>query len=378
MKNAGTTLRNSLLNSKPGNADKALWLAIFALLAAGLVMVYSSSFIFAQERYKDGLYFFKRHLIFGVAGVALFLAGWRLPVEQLQKHSSKIMGAAMLGLIGALMPGMAHRAGGASRWISLAGFTFQPSEFAKLAVLVFVANQLSKKLSLQSNFRSGFLTYFIGALPIYGLLLCQPDFGTVALLLCTTFCMLLVVGVRLRYLITTIAAIIPTALTLILTSSYRKARLMSFLDPWSDPAHKGFQVIQSFIAFYSGKIFGVGLGNSREKLFYLPEAHNDFIFSVVGEELGLVGVIFFVGLFLIVVMRGLNAANRLEKPFERGLAAGITACIGLQAFFNMGVVLGILPTKGLPLPLISYGGTSLVITLFMLGVLSQLSEKSLS
>ena len=208
------------------------------------------------------------------------------------------------------------------------------------------------------------------------LLLCQPDFGTVALLLCSTFCMLLAAGVRTRYLVTTLAAVLPTGAALILISPYRRARVLGFLDPWSDPAHKGFQVIQSFIAFFSGKWFGVGLGNSREKLFYLPEAHNDFIFAVVGEELGLMGVAFFVALFLVVVWRGLNAAQRLEGPFERALAAGIACCIGLQAFFNMGVVLGLLPTKGLPLPLISYGGTSLIVTLFMLGIVAQLSEKS--
>ena len=151
---------------------------------------------------------------------------------------------------------------------------------------------------------------------------------------------------------------------------------MSFLDPWSDPAHKGFQIIQSLIAFVTGKWLGVGLGNSREKLFYLPEAHNDFIFAVVGEELGMFGVLFFVTLFLVVVMRGLTAAGKLRDPFERGLCAGIAGCIGLQAFFNMGVVLGLLPTKGLPLPLISYGGTSLIVSLFMLGLLAQLSESA--
>lgn len=372
MRNAGTISKSSLRNS-----DRALWLAVFALVAAGLVMVYSSSFIFAQERYHDGLYFFKRHLLFGAAGLATFLAGWRLPVEVLRRYALAFLAVACATLIGALVPGLAHRAGGASRWISIAGFTFQPAEFAKLTVIVFVSTQLSKKISRQENFRSGFLAYFIGALPIYGLLLLQPDFGTVALLLCTTFCMLLASGVRLKYLLTTLGAILPTATTLIVISPYRRARVLGFLDPWSDPAHKGFQIIQSFIAFFSGKWFGVGLGNSREKLFYLPEAHNDFIFAVVGEELGFLGVVFFVGLFLVVILRGLTAASRLEHPFERGLAAGISCCIGLQAFFNMGVVLGLLPTKGLPLPLISYGGTSIIVTLFMLGMLAQLSERAI-
>jgi cell division protein FtsW len=286
------------------------------------------------------------------------------------------MGIAALGLACALIPGVAHRSGGATRWISVYGLTFQPSEFAKLAVLIFVATQLSRKLDQQDNLRSGLLTYFIGAIPIYILLLCQPDFGTVALLFCSTFCMLFVSGVRIKYLAITVASLVPTAAALILTTPYRRDRLLGFLDPWSDPAHKGFQVIQSFIAFFSGRWFGVGLGNSREKLFYLPEAHNDFIFAVVGEELGLLGVLFFVVLFLIVIWRGLGVAALLKEPFERGLAAGIATCLGLQAFFNMGVVLGLLPTKGLPLPLISYGGSSLIVTLFMLGVLARLSERA--
>ncbi len=374
MKNAGITLKSSSPSSNTTVGDRTLWLAIFALLAAGLVMVYSSSFIFAQERFKDGLYFFKRHLIFMGAGLGTFVLGWRLPIDRLRQYTFLLMLAALLILVGALVPGLAHRSGGASRWITIFGLTFQPSELAKLAVLIFVATQISRKIDYQENFRTGFLTYFIPVIPVYVLLLCQPDFGTVALLLCTTFCMLLACGVRIKYLVTTMAVLVPTATSLILTSSYRRARLMSFLDPWSDPAHKGFQVIQSFIAFFSGKWFGVGLGNSREKLFYLPEAHNDFIFSVVGEELGLFGVLFFVGLFLVIVLRGLTAAQKIERPFERALTVGISVCIGLQAFFNMGVVLGLLPTKGLPLPLISYGGTSLVITLFMLGLLAQLSE----
>ncbi|MEW6056722.1 MAG: putative lipid II flippase FtsW [Bdellovibrionota bacterium] len=364
-------LENSQLLS-----DRTLWIAIFALLAAGLVMVYSSSFIFALERYKDGLYFFKRHLIFGSIGVGAFIIGLKIPLKKLQQLSFAFVAATAVLLVCALIPGLSHRAGGASRWINLFGFTLQPAEIAKFAVILFVANQLAKKSETQANFTTGFLTYFIPVIPIYLLLLTQPDFGTFALLICATFCMLFGAGIKLRYLLTTVALAVPLAVALIFTSPYRKARVLGFLDPWSDPAHKGFQVIQSFLAFYSGKWLGVGLGNSKEKLFYLPEAHNDFIFAVVGEELGLFGVLFFVSLFLIVVMRGLTVAKKAQDTFQRSLAIGISTLIGLQAFFNMAVVLGLLPTKGLPLPLISYGGTSLITTLFILGVLTQLSERS--
>jgi cell division protein FtsW len=254
--------------------SRDLWVAIFALLCAGLVMVYSSSFIFAQERYKDGLYFFKRHMLFSIIGVVFFFIGWKLPLKKikqnqllLQKTAFFFVIASTISLIATFIPGISHKVLGANRWINLFGLTFQPSEFAKFAIILYVATQLNKKLDRQTNWRAGFFTYFVGVLPIYIVLLLQPDFGTAALMLCTTVCMLLACGVHIRYLLTTFLMLVPTGAILILGSAYRRNRLIGFLSPWSDPAHKGFQVIQSFIAFYSGKFFGVGLGNSREKLF---------------------------------------------------------------------------------------------------------------
>lgn len=356
--------------------DRGLWLTSFALLCAGLVMVYSSSFIFAQERFKDGLFFFKKHLIFCGIGAGAFLLGWRISIERLKKSALTFLIVVMVLLAFTLVPGISVKAGGASRWLRILNFSFQPSELAKLAVLLFVAFQIDRKIRDQSNWRTGFFTYFVTPIPVYALLLLQPDFGTTAICLSATFLMLLGCGLRLKFILGTFLALVPTATILIATSAYRMKRFTTFLNPWADPSHKGFQVIQSLLAFYSGQWFGVGLGNSREKLFYLPEAHNDFIFAVVGEELGLFGVVFFVTLFLIIVLRGLAVAERSKNMFQKALAVGIASIIGLQAFFNMGVVLGLLPTKGLPLPLISYGGTSLVVNLFLLGVLTQLSEKT--
>jgi cell division protein FtsW len=347
------------------------------LFAGGLVMVYSSSAIFAEDRFKgDSLHFVKRHLTFMVLGAAAFFGARRLPLERLRGATVGLLAAAIATLAGALIPGISHRAGGASRWLAVGGLTFQPAELAKVAVILYVALQLARKGERQDNWRAGLLAYFLGALPVYALLLAQPDFGTVALLACVTLCMMLACGARARYVLAAIAGVIPVGAALILTSPYRKARLLGFLDPWSDPGHKGFQVIQSFLAFFSGKWFGVGVGNSHEKLFYLPEAHNDFIFAVIGEEFGFIGVAIVVSLYLIIVMRGLSTARRLTDPFQRALAVGISSLIGLQAFFNMGVVLGLLPTKGLPLPLVSYGGTSLLATMFMLGLLAQLTERA--
>jgi len=337
-------------------------------------MVYSSSFILAAERFKDGLYFFKRHVLYCGFGTLFFILGRHLNSYQLQKLAKPLLIFATLALVATLIPGIAHRVGGASRWISFFGFRFQPGELAKFAVILFVASQLQKKLAYQDSWKTGFLTYFVGVIPIYFALLLQPDFGTFVLLIATTMCMLWGAGVRLKYLLGTTLAFFPIAATLILAKPYRKARLLAYLDPWSDPAHKGFQIIQSFVAFYEGSFFGVGLGNSREKLFYLPEAHNDFIFSVIGEELGLLGVVFVIALFLLIIRHGIQTALRTQNTFNRGLALGITSVLGLQAFCNMGVVTGLLPTKGFPLPLVSYGGSSLLVTLFMLGILSRLAE----
>lgn len=356
------------------HSDHAFWIALFALVAMGLVMVYSSSFILAADRFKDGLYFFKRHFIYCCIGAGVFFLGRNISIKQLMRATRPLLITTTVLLFAALIPGISHKAGGAARWISLAGFTFQPSELAKFSVILFVALQLHFKLPLQDNWKTGLLTYFVGALPVYFALVLQSDFGTTALLVMTTMFMLWGSGVRLKYLLTSVLGAVPIGAFLILGKAYRRARLMTFLDPWSDPAHKGFQIIQSFVAFYEGRFLGVGLGNSKEKLFFLPEAHNDFIFSVIGEELGLVGVLFVVALYLIIIRHGIRTAMQLRDTFSRALALGITCLIGLQAFCNMGVAIGLLPTKGFPLPLISFGGSSLLITLFMLGILSKLSD----
>lgn len=383
MKSAGITTKNWFRSFKtarpntgnPGDLDRTLWIAIFVLLAAGVIMVYSASYIYAQDRFKDGLYFFKRHLVHVGIGILVFFIGLKTPLRKLEKWAYVILGFTTVLLLLTLIPAFAHKAGGAARWLSFGPFSMQPSELAKAAMLVFIAAQLSRKQGEPQNWRTGFLAYFVPATPIYLLLLMQPDFGSTALLLLTTTLVLMATGIRIQYILATLAVLIPTGAMLILSSPYRLARVQAYLDPWKDAAGKGFQVIQSLVAVYSGQWFGVGLGNSKEKLFYLPEAHNDFIFAVAAEELGVFGIVFFTALFLMVVSRGLRAAAAADTLFEQGLSLGIATMIGLQAFFNMGVVLGLLPTKGLPLPLVSYGGTSLVVTMLLFGWLAQLADK---
>jgi cell division protein FtsW len=338
-------------------------------------MVYSASYIYAEERFHDGLYFFKRHMVFSLLGVGAFLAGSRVPMAWLKRMAFPFLGLCTVLVLATLIPGLGRRAGGAARWLVLGPLGLQPAELLKAAVLLFVAAQLERKEGERQNWRTGFLAYFAAALPAYVLLLLQPDFGSTILLLATTTLVLLATGIRVQYIATMLAGTATAGALLILTSPYRRARVEAFLDPWKDAAGKGFQVIQSLVAVYSGSWLGVGLGNSKEKLFYLPEAHNDFIFAVVAEELGVFGILFFTGIFLTIVLRGLKAAAASRTTFERGLALGISVMIGLQAFFNIGVVLGLLPTKGLPLPLVSYGGTSLIVTMLQLGVLTQLAER---
>lgn len=374
--NTKSVSKNNSVVKVSVHSDYLLWFSIFLLLACGLVMVYSSSFIFAQDRMKDGFYFFKKHLFSIMLGSGFFLLGFKMSLELLRKGAYAFLALSTVLLAFTFLPFFSKQAGGAQRWIELFGFSFQPAEFAKFAVILYLARQVERKISFQKNIVSGVLTYFIGCIPIYILLMNQPDFGTAALILMTTFVVLFGSGVKIRYLLGLFLGFIPVIVYFIYSKPYRLNRLLIFFDPWVDPTAKGFQTIQSLLAFYSGKWLGVGFGNSKEKLFYLPEAHNDFIFAVIGEESGLLGVFFITALFLIIGIRGLKIVQKQKNGFYKALALGITSIVSLQAYFNMGVVLGLLPTKGIPLPLISYGGTCLVVTLFMLGVLVQLSEKN--
>lgn len=362
-----------------------LILTVFAITLFGLVMVYSTSYIYAQERFHEGLYFFKRQLTFAALGAGFFFLGRRISLRFLEKNTYAFLGGAVLLLGFTFIPGLGHKAGGASRWLQIRiphvfNIQLQPSELIKVAVLLFIAVQTKRKLfsrEVEENFRTNFLSYFTGVLPIYVLLMLQPDFGTTALLLISTTLILLGLGISWRYLFTLAGVLLPTATLLIATSAYRRARFESFLNPWLDATGKGFQVIQSLLAVYNGGLTGVGFGNSKGKLFYLPEAHNDFIFAVIAEEAGLIAIIALIALYFIIVQSGLKAARTLYDPFDRTLALGIAVLFGLQASFHMGVVLGLLPAKGLPLPLISYGGSSIIVWLFLCGLLTQLREKSL-
>ncbi|RLA93717.1 MAG: putative lipid II flippase FtsW [Deltaproteobacteria bacterium] len=262
------------------------------------------------------------------------------------------------------------------RWIRFGPISVQPSECAKLGLIIYLSFFLSRKLKNVKNFSTGFLPPFIVTGILSLLVLLQPDYGTSFLLIAILFISLFVAGARILHLLLSLLLLVPLGLFLILNCPYRLKRLLAFFDPWSDPTDSGFQIIQSYLAFGSGGLFGLGLGNGRQKLFYLPEAHTDFILSVVGEELGFVGVIIIITLFFIVIFCGIKISFRARDLFGSFLALGLVSLVGLEALINMGAVMGLLPTKGTTLPFISYGGSSLIVSLTAIGILLNISSQS--
>ena len=353
--------------------DIILLIATLALVGIGIVMVYSTSAIIAGDRFGDPYYFLKRQVLYAAVGFVLMILMMFFPYEMLKRFAYPILILSILLLIAVLIPGIGHRAGGAMRWLKIQSFSFQPSEFAKLGLVVFLAYFLAKKEEKIRSFSFGFLPTILLSGLVIALVMKEPDFGAAFFLTVMVFLLLFVSGARVIYIVGAFLIAIPVAYTLLMNVGYRYKRLMSFIRPWEDPTGTSFQIIQSFLSFGSGGLFGLGLGEGRQKLFFLPAPHTDFIFSVIGEELGLVGAMVVVLLFFILTLRGIQIGLSLEERFGAYLALGITLMISLQAVINMGVVLGLLPTKGLTLPLVSYGGTSLVANLVGVGILLHLS-----
>jgi cell division protein FtsW len=280
------------------------------------------------------------------------------------------------GLLGVLIfPGLRHEVGGSARWLKFSFLSFQPAELAKLALVIYLARSLTKKEGRMQSLKVGILPHFIVLGGLFFLVLKQPDFGTGIVFATLVFILLFAAGARVLYLGAAVLAAVPVLFYVATRAHYRMGRLLAFLDPWKDPSDSGFQIIQSFLGFGAGKLFGLGLGQGHQKLFYLPEVHTDFIFSVIGEELGLLGVTVVMGLFVFLTWRGFRASFRAADLFGAYLALGVTLLIAVQALLNMGVVLGLLPTKGATLPFVSYGGTSLMINLMAVGILLNISSQ---
>jgi cell division protein FtsW len=345
---------------------------VAALLLVGLIMVTSASMAIAARDMGDPFYFLERQFIFTMAGVAVAWMMTRIPTELWDKYGLGLLLLGLLLLILVLIPGLGARVNGARRWLRIGVLNFQVSELAKVLVLMWLCSYCVRKRAELESTLPGLLKPF-GLLSVTAvLLLIEPDFGAATVLFATGFAVLFIAGARLRFVLLLVSTAVVAFALLALTSSYRLKRLLIFLHPFDDPFNGGFQLTQSLIAIGRGSWFGVGLGSSVQKLFYLPEAHTDFVFAVLAEELGLVGVTGVIGLFVALVWRAFHISRLAAQAglrFQAYLAMAFGIWLGLQASVNIGVNMGVLPTKGLTLPLLSYGRSSLLVSLAWLGVL---------
>ncbi len=357
-------------------SSNLLLIVTFILIGFGLVAIYSTSAIFAEERFGDGLFFLERQLLWVLLGLVVMLIAWRIKYKWIRVLSNPLLFLTFTLLVLVLLPQFGREAGGAQRWLRIGGgFSFQPSELAKLALLIYLADYLVRKQDRLKSFSRGFLPPLLMVGGIAGLIFLQPDMGTGVFLGMISFFLLFIAGVKIIHLTGLALFFLSVFYFLVITADYRLRRILTFFDPGKDPLGAGFQLAQSFLALGSGGIRGVGLGESRQKLFYLPAAHTDFIFSIVGEELGFLGTVSLIILFLVFLWAGMRIASRASDLFGYLLGAGITLTIVLQAIINMGVATGTLPTTGIPLPFISFGGSSLLFSLAGVGLLLNISRQ---
>lgn len=344
------------------------------LICIGMVMIYSTSSIYAWEKYQDSFFFLKRHLSFLFIGAILTFLVMAVDYNNFRKYAKPLLVVSLFLLVLVLIPGIGREVSGARRWFRFKFISFQPSELAGMAVIIYVADFIARKGNLIKDFFKGFFppVCVLGACSL--LILVQPDLGTTVALCAVVFIMLFVAGARVTYLLSIILSSLPALYVLVFRVPYRRMRILAFLNPWLDPKGSGFQIIQSQVSLGSGGLFGVGLGHSKQKLFYLPAAHTDFIFSIIGEELGLLGTLAVIVLFMIFIRQGLKIMRYSSDKFGYFLAMGLILMISLKAIINIGVSCGLLPTKGLPLPFISYGGSSFIFDMVSVGILINIAR----
>lgn len=354
--------------------DTTLLLSVLLLTGVGIVMVYSASSAIANTSWGNSYFFIRKQAISAAMGCLILIGTAMTPYRFYRRLAYGLLALSAVLLVLTQVPGIGHAAGGAARWIKIGSFSMQPSEFARLAMIIYLAYSITKKQDYIKDFSIGFLPHVIFFLIFAILIMLQPDFGSVAILAMITWIMMFVGGVSLTHLFGSLLAVVPVGIFVMVSASYRMERLVSFLDPWKHRTDEGYQIVNSLMAFGSGGLWGKGLGNGYQKLFYLPEPHTDFIFSVIGEELGLWGVLLILAVFAVVILRGIAIARNTRDMFGSLLATGIVTGLGLQTCINMGVALGLLPTKGLALPFLSYGGSSLLINLAAVGILINIAK----
>ena len=358
-------------------SDRVLFTTTLLLVSISVVMVYSASAVVALERFDQPYLFLTKQAMWAVLGLAVLAVAMRIDYRT-YRNDAFVWGAlALVGLL-LLLVFFSPPVNGTRRWFNLGGLGIQPSELAKIAAVFFTALMLERRLHRIDELKYSLLPIAIVVGTLFAMIVLEPDYGTAISLLLIVALMVFAAGLNYRYLIGTALVALPGLYIVLISASYRKRRLLAFLDPWADPLGDGFQVIQSMIAVGTGHVFGKGLMGGVQKLFYLPEPHTDFIYAVISEELGLIGATAVLICFCVIAWRGARIALRAEDTFGSFVALGLTAMIAVQALVNISVVLGLLPTKGLPLPLVSAGGSSLLINLLGMGVLLNISQHEAS
>jgi cell division protein FtsW len=354
-------------------SDKWLFTATLVLVCASLVMVYSASAVIAMDRFHKPTYFLFKQATFALVGLVLMPVLMKIDYRRYREPA--VIWTAM-ALIGIALAGVLFgpRINGAHRWFGIAGVGVQPSEFAKIVVIFFVAAILERRMDRIDDLRYSLFPIAIALGGVVGLIMLQPDLGTALSIIVIVSTMIFAAGISYRYIFGLLLVSLPAASVVLMSASYRRRRMMVFLNPWQDPLNDGFQVIQSLIAVGTGGVFGRGLMAGVQKLFYLPYPETDFIYAVIGEELGLAGATVILACFCVIAWRGLRTAMRAPDRFGAFTALGLTTMVSAQAFFNISVVLGLLPTKGIPLPFVSFGGSSLLVSMIGMGILLNVSQ----
>ncbi len=361
------------MNERRPSYDPLLLAAVLGLVGFGLVMVYSASAITAQDKLGDSFYFLKRQATAAGIGLLAMAVAMKVGYRRMARLAYPLLIITVLLLIAVVIPGLGTAAGGAKRWLRVPGISLQPAEIAKVVWVIYLAYSLAKKREKVKSFSIGFVPHLGVAALLVLLCMLEPDFGSSVALVFLMFVMLFAAGAKLSYIVGMVLAAIPFAYVAIASSPYRMKRITAFLDPWANRQGSGYQVAESLMSIGSGGLTGLGLGDGRQKLFFLPEAHTDFIFAIIGEELGLLGVALLIALYAIVIWRGLRAALNATEAFGTYLGLGIVSLIAFQACVNMAVAMGVVPTKGLTLPFISYGGSSLIMLMGAAGLLLSIS-----
>ena len=360
---------------KKGPPDFVLFIITLTLIGVGLVMVFSSSAVTSNIRYGDAYYYFKRQLIWVLVGLAALIFMMKINFNRLRPLAVPVMVIALITLILVITP-IGIEVKGSQRWLGIGQLTFSPSELMKLAIVLFLAKSMGNNINDMQSLKDGVLPYLLIMALVCGLIMVQPDLGTAVAIAGTVFFMMMVAGAKTSHLTGLMLGGIAAVGAAIYFADYRTERIIAFLNPWKYASDEGFQTIQSLYALGSGGLFGMGLGRSRQKFFYLPEQHTDFIFAILGEELGFIGAFLVIVLFLLFAWRGFKIAMNAPDNFSSLLASGLTIIIVLQAAINIAVVSGALPVTGITLPFISYGGSSLLFSMMAVGLLLNISRYS--